>query len=42
MNHEEQLTLVKQHYALNFAGNHSAARELLTDDFEITIPLHAF
>lgn len=38
MTHEEQLELVRQHYALNFAGNHAAARELLTDDFEITIP----
>jgi hypothetical protein len=34
MTHEEQLLLVKQHYALNFAGNHVAAHELLTDDFE--------
>jgi ketosteroid isomerase-like protein len=34
----EQLDLVKQHYALNAAGDHAAARELLTDDFSITIP----
>jgi ketosteroid isomerase-like protein len=34
----EQLELVKQHYALNSAGDHAAARELLTDDFSITIP----
>lgn len=38
MTREQQLELVKRHYALNFAGNHAAARELLTDDFEITIP----
>ena len=38
MKHDEQLDLVRQHYALNFAGDHAAARELLTDDFEITIP----
>jgi ketosteroid isomerase-like protein len=35
---EQQFELVKKHYALNFAGDHAAARELLTDDFEITIP----
>jgi ketosteroid isomerase-like protein len=34
----EQLALVRQHYALNATGNHAAARELLTDDFSITIP----
>jgi ketosteroid isomerase-like protein len=35
---EEQLELVENHYALNAAGDHAAARELLTDDFFITIP----
>jgi ketosteroid isomerase-like protein len=34
----EQLELVKKFYALNVAGDHAAARELLTDDFSITIP----
>ena len=38
MTPEEQLDLVKRHYALNYSGNHAAARELLTDDFTITIP----
>ena len=38
MTPEQQLELVRQHYALNVAGNHAAARELLTEDFEITIP----
>ncbi|WP_029528036.1 nuclear transport factor 2 family protein [Polaromonas glacialis] len=38
MTHEEQLSLVHQHYALGLAGNQIAARELLTDDFQITIP----
>ena len=38
MTPEQQLALVRQHYALNVAGDHAAARELLTDDFEITIP----
>lgn len=38
MTPEEQAALVKQHYALNYAGDHAAARELLTDDFTITIP----
>jgi len=38
MTPEEQLDLVKKHYALNKAGEHEAARELLTDDFSITIP----
>jgi len=35
---EEQLELVKKHYALNAAGDYPAAQELLTDDFFITIP----
>jgi len=35
---DEQLELVKQHYALNAAGDYPAAEELLTDDFFITIP----
>lgn len=34
----EKLAVLRQHYALNGAGNHAAARELLTDDFVITIP----
>jgi ketosteroid isomerase-like protein len=34
----EQLELAKKFYALNVAGDHAAARELLTDDFSITIP----
>lgn len=34
----EKLAILRQHYALNGAGNHAAARELLTDDFVITIP----
>ncbi|MEU3735157.1 nuclear transport factor 2 family protein [Streptomyces sp. NPDC033538] len=38
MTPEEQSALVKKHYALNTAGDHAAARELLTDDFCITIP----
>lgn len=38
MTSEQQLALVRQHYALNSAGDHAAARELLTEDFEITIP----
>ena len=38
MTNEEKLHLVKQHYALNAAGNYDAARELLTDDFSLTIP----
>lgn len=38
MNTEEQLELVKKHYALNSAGDLLAAQELLTDDFFITIP----
>ena len=38
MTPQEQLALVRQHYALNAAGDHAAARELLTDDFSITIP----
>jgi ketosteroid isomerase-like protein len=35
---EQQLELVKKFYALNAAGDHAAAQELLTDDFFITIP----
>lgn len=38
MTSEEQLALVKKHYALNTAGDHAAARDLLTEDFSITIP----
>ncbi len=38
MTPEEQLALVRRHYALNSAGDFAAARELLTDDFFITIP----
>jgi ketosteroid isomerase-like protein len=34
----EQLKLVKDHYALNAAGDYHAAGKLLTDDFFITIP----
>ena len=40
MTPEEQLKLVQKHYALSAAGDHAAARELLTDDFSITIPPH--
>lgn len=35
---EEKLAILRQHYALNGAGDHAAARELLTEDFVITIP----
>lgn len=38
MSPQEQLELVKRHYALQSAGDHPAAEELLTDDFVITIP----
>lgn len=38
MNSEEQLELVKQHYALNSAGDFAAAGKLLTEDFSIMIP----
>lgn len=38
MTSDEKLDLVKRHYELNSAGNHAAARELLTDDFIIEIP----
>ncbi|HEX5253183.1 MAG TPA: nuclear transport factor 2 family protein [Mycobacterium sp.] len=38
MTPEEQRELVQNHYALGAAGDHAAARELLTDDFSITIP----
>ena len=40
MTHEEKVDLLKRHYALNGAGDHAAAQELLTDDFLITIPPH--
>ncbi|MGC2654302.1 MAG: nuclear transport factor 2 family protein [Mycobacterium sp.] len=40
MTPEEQLELVDKHYALTAAGDQAAARELLTDDFFITIPPH--
>ncbi len=39
MTPDEQRDLVRRHYALNAAGDHAAARELLTDDFVLTIPL---
>ena len=35
---EEQIELVKRHYALNASGDYAAAEDLLTDDFIITIP----
>ena len=35
---EEKLAILGQHYALNGVGDYAAARELLTDDFVITIP----
>ncbi len=38
MTREEQLELVRKHYALNGAGEFEAAGELLTEDFSITIP----
>lgn len=38
MTPQEQIALVRRHYALNAAGDHAAARDLLTDDFSITIP----
>ncbi len=38
MKREEQLELVRKHYALNSAGDFAAAGELLTEDFSITIP----
>lgn len=38
MTPEQQLELVKQHYALNGAGDFDGAAELVTDDFVITIP----
>jgi ketosteroid isomerase-like protein len=40
MTPEEQRQLVDDHYSLNAAGDFAAARELLTDDFFITIPPH--
>ncbi|HEY1530587.1 MAG TPA: nuclear transport factor 2 family protein [Galbitalea sp.] len=38
MSPEDQLDLVKRHYALNGAGDFDGAAELVTDDFVITIP----
>ncbi len=38
MTPEEQLQVVRKHYALNAAGDWEAAGELLTDDFFIAIP----
>jgi ketosteroid isomerase-like protein len=38
MTPEEQRQLVDKHYSLHAAGDFAAARELLTDDFSITIP----
>lgn len=35
---EKRLAVLRRHYALNGSGNHAEARELLTDDFVITIP----
>jgi ketosteroid isomerase-like protein len=35
---EEQRKLVDDHYSLSAAGDFAGARELLTDDFVITIP----
>lgn len=37
MSPQEQVDLVTRHYALQSAGNHAAAEELLTDDFVLTI-----
>lgn len=39
MTSEEKLELVRKHYALNAAAD-PAARDLLTDDFFITIPAY--
>jgi ketosteroid isomerase-like protein len=38
MTPQEQLELVKRHYAFQAAGDHAAAEELLTEDFFIIIP----
>jgi ketosteroid isomerase-like protein len=38
MTPEQQLELVKRHYALNTSGEFDRAAELVTDDFVITIP----
>ena len=38
MTPEQQLDLVKRHYALNTAGDFDGAAEFVTDDFVITIP----
>jgi ketosteroid isomerase-like protein len=38
MTPEEQVELVKRHYALNIAGDPEAAEQLLSDDFVITTP----
>jgi ketosteroid isomerase-like protein len=38
MTSEQQLDLVKRHYALNTSGDFDGAAELVTDDFIITIP----
>ena len=40
MTPEEQIELVKKHYALNASGDYTAAENLLTDDFVITIPCY--
>jgi ketosteroid isomerase-like protein len=40
MTPEEQRQLVNKHYSLHAAGDFTAARELLTDDFFISIPSH--
>lgn len=38
MTPDEQIELVRKHYALNGAGDYPAAQDLLTDDFFIIIP----
>ena len=40
MTQDEQLDLVRRHYALNGAGDYDAAAELVTDDFFLTIPAY--
>ena len=38
MTPQEQVELVKRHYAFQAAGDHAAAEELLTEDFFLIIP----
>ncbi|WNV82963.1 nuclear transport factor 2 family protein [Umezawaea sp. Da 62-37] len=38
MTAQDQLEIVKHHYALQAAGDHDAAEQFLTDDFVIEIP----